>query len=131
MRPTPSRDLRPVGRIGSRPRHWHPGHARDVSHFAACWATRGPITNARHAGDVRSPRQPVDQAPVGSGSGAAPLDEHDVRAGLVAEITFRIEEGILQEAMQELVKRRAETPPPADEMLNSVDDAPLVGSDTY
>lgn len=32
-------------------------------------------------------------------------------AGLVAEITFRIEEGILREAMQELVKVRAESPP--------------------
>jgi len=32
-------------------------------------------------------------------------------AGLVAEITFRIEEGILREGMQELVKQRAESPP--------------------
>ena len=32
------------------------------------------------------------------------------RAGLVAECTFRIEEGILREAMQELVKLRAESP---------------------
>ncbi len=32
-------------------------------------------------------------------------------AGLVAEITFRIEEGILREGMQELVRRRAEMPP--------------------
>ncbi len=31
-------------------------------------------------------------------------------AGLVAEITFRIEEGILREGMQELVKQRAESP---------------------
>jgi len=31
-------------------------------------------------------------------------------AGYVAEITFRIEEGILREGMQELVKRRAGTP---------------------
>lgn len=32
-------------------------------------------------------------------------------AGFVAEVTFRIEEGILREAMQELVKARAESPP--------------------
>ena len=32
-------------------------------------------------------------------------------AGLVAEITFRIEEGILREGMQELVKQRAESSP--------------------
>jgi 2-keto-3-deoxy-6-phosphogluconate aldolase len=31
-------------------------------------------------------------------------------AGLVAEITFRIEEGILREGMQELVKQRARSP---------------------
>lgn len=31
-------------------------------------------------------------------------------AGLVAEVTFRIEEGILREGMQELVKQRAESP---------------------
>jgi len=31
-------------------------------------------------------------------------------AGLVAEVTFRIEEGILREAMQEIVKLRAESP---------------------
>lgn len=33
------------------------------------------------------------------------------KAGLVAEITFRIEEAILREGMQELVKLRAESPP--------------------
>lgn len=32
-------------------------------------------------------------------------------AGLVAEVTFRIEEGILHEAMKELVNMRAESPP--------------------
>ena len=32
-------------------------------------------------------------------------------AGLVAEVTFRIEEGILREGMQELVKCRADGPP--------------------
>ena len=32
------------------------------------------------------------------------------QAGLVAECTFRIDEGIIREAMQELTKRRAETP---------------------
>ena len=32
------------------------------------------------------------------------------KAGLVAEITFRIDEAILREGMQELVKRRAECP---------------------
>jgi 2-keto-3-deoxy-6-phosphogluconate aldolase len=32
-------------------------------------------------------------------------------AGLVAEITFRIDEGILREGIQELVKQRAESPP--------------------
>ncbi len=36
---------------------------------------------------------------------------HEVyKAGLVAECTFRIEEGILREGMQELVKLRAESP---------------------
>jgi len=33
------------------------------------------------------------------------------RAGYVAETTFRIDEGILKEAMQELTKKREETPP--------------------
>lgn len=33
------------------------------------------------------------------------------RAGFVAECTFRIDEGILREGMQELVKLRAESPP--------------------
>lgn len=32
-------------------------------------------------------------------------------AGIVAEITFRIEEGLLREGIQELVKMRAESPP--------------------
>jgi 2-keto-3-deoxy-6-phosphogluconate aldolase len=32
------------------------------------------------------------------------------QAGLVAECTFRIDEGIIREAMRELTKRRAETP---------------------
>ena len=36
--------------------------------------------------------------------------EEVYKAGYVAEVTFRIEEAILREAMQELVKRRAETP---------------------
>jgi len=39
------------------------------------------------------------------------------QAGYVAEVTFRIEESILREGMQELVKRRAESPADAPFLL--------------